>query len=85
VQFARKKERAAAGAFWVEGWRWLQEAILLPDALECVLATRDAARNAAEVALLERARSMAREFFEVSPEQLGKLTGSVGRQKGVRL
>jgi TrmH family RNA methyltransferase len=76
-QFNQKKERAGAGVFFVEGWRWLEEAVNRRDGLDCVLATRDAARDPAEVALLERARAAARESFEVTPEQLGKLTDNI--------
>lgn len=77
LQFTRKKERAASGTFFVEGWRWLEEALALGEPPECVLVTPDAARSTREAELLERARSRAREFFEVTPDQLGRLTDNV--------
>jgi RNA methyltransferase, TrmH family len=76
LQFTRKKERAAAGCFFVDGWRWLEEALALPEAPLCVVATPDAARNPAETTLLARARACAAEYLEATPEQLARLTGS---------
>lgn len=77
LQLTRKKERVAAGRFLVEGWRWLEEALALPEPPECVLATPDAARTEQEHALLVRARDAAQEFSEITPEQLARLTGNV--------
>jgi TrmH family RNA methyltransferase len=77
LAFSRKKERAESGLFFVEGWRWLEEALALPQPPECVLALADAPRTAAEEALLARARTVTREFHEATPEQLAKLTDTV--------
>jgi RNA methyltransferase, TrmH family len=76
LRFARKKERAESGLFFVDGWRWLEEALKRPEPPECVLAVPGAARLPAEQALLERARSAVRAFFEASPEQLARLCES---------
>lgn len=75
--YTRKKAREADGLFFVDGWRWLEEVLALPEAPECVLAVPGAARNATETALLERARRRARAFYEAGPAQLARLTGSV--------
>lgn len=77
LRLARKKERTATGAFFVEGWRWLDEALALPQPPLLVLATPDAARTSEEQRLLDRARRIAGEFIELTPEQLGRLTGNV--------
>jgi len=77
LQFTRKKERAESGRFFVEGWRWLEEALALPQPPECVLAVAGAPRTAAEDALLARARAVAGEFLETTPEQLARLTDTV--------
>jgi len=77
LAFTRKKERTAQGCFFVEGWRWLEEALALPEPPECVLALAGAPRSAAEEALLARARTVARESHEATPEQLAKLTETV--------
>lgn len=63
--------------FFVDGWRWLGEAVEVPGVLQCVLATPGAARTGAEKKLLERAKSRAPEFFEARPEQIAKLAGTV--------
>jgi TrmH family RNA methyltransferase len=76
LQLTRKKERTASGKFFVEGWRWLEEALALADPPEIVLATPDVARTPAEKKLLARAKAAAREFAEVTPEQLARLTGN---------
>jgi TrmH family RNA methyltransferase len=77
LAFTRKKERAESGTFFVEGWRWLEEALALPEPPECVLALAGAPRSTAEETLLARARAAAREFHEATPEQLAKLTETV--------
>jgi TrmH family RNA methyltransferase len=77
LQLTRKKQRAAAGAFFVEGWRWLEEALALPQPPECVLVARGAARSAHEETLLARARDEAREFHEIEAAQLARLTDNV--------
>lgn len=77
LELTRKKERAAAGAFFVDGWRWLEEALALPEPPLAVLVAENAARSPAEAALLERARAIAQEFHEAAPEQLARLTGAV--------
>lgn len=77
LQYSRKKERIDQGLFFVEGWRWLEEALALAEPPECVLATAGAARTPAETALLERARACARESHEATPDQLARLTDSV--------
>ncbi len=77
LKFTRKKERAEAGLFFVEGWRWLEEALDLPEPAECVLVVAGASRSAAEAGLLARARATAKEFSEVSAEQLARLTENV--------
>lgn len=74
--YTRKKERMDSGCFFVDGWRWLAEALALPEPPVCVLAAAGAARNPAEQVLLERARACAGEVLEASPEQLARLTGS---------
>lgn len=76
LAYTRKKERAAQGRFFVEGWRWLEEALTLPAPPACVLVVPSAARSTAEGALLERARAVAPEFHEVTGEQLARLTES---------
>lgn len=75
--FTRKKERAESGRFFVEGWRWLEEALALPQPPACVLAVAGAPRSAAEETLLARARAVAGEFLETTPEQLARLTETV--------
>lgn len=77
LHMTRKQERAAAGMFFVEGWRWLEEALALPTPPEWVVFTPEAGRTPAEKALLERARATARESAEVTPEQLARLTANV--------
>ncbi|MBE2215316.1 MAG: RNA methyltransferase [Opitutaceae bacterium] len=77
LAMTRKKERAESGMFFVEGWRWLEEALALPEPPACVLAVAGASRSAAEESLLARARTVAHEFHETSPEQLAKLTETV--------
>lgn len=77
LQFTRKKERAESGQFFVEGWRWLEEALHLPEPPQCVLAVAGAPRSSAEEALLTRARAAALEFHETTPEQLAKITETV--------
>lgn len=77
LAYTRKKERAESGMFFVEGWRWLEEALALHEPPECVLALAGAPRTAAEEAMLARARAAAREFHETTPEQLAKLTETV--------
>ncbi len=77
LRFTRKKERVASGMFLVDGWRWLEEALALSEPPEIVCATPGAARSPAEAGLLDRARERAREFVEVTPQQLGRLTESV--------
>lgn len=82
LALSRKKERVAAGLCLIEGWRWLEEALALPEPPECVVALDGAPRSAAEEALLDRARAKAREFHEATPEQLARLTETV-RAPGV--
>ena len=76
LAFTRKKERASQGRFFVEGWRWLEEALALPTPPECVLVAEDAPRSASEETLLARARAVAREYHEATPKQLARLTES---------
>lgn len=76
LRLTRKKERAESGLCMVEGWRWLEEALALPEAPECVLAVPGAARTAAEAALLERARAKARSFVPCDAAQLARLAES---------
>ncbi|MGH8019463.1 MAG: TrmH family RNA methyltransferase [Opitutaceae bacterium] len=82
LKFSRKKERTAAGMFFVEGWRWLEEALDLAQPPECVLAVAEAPRSAAEAGLLARARATAKEFHEIPPEKMARLTDNV-RPPGV--
>ena len=63
--------------FFVEGWRWLEEALDMPHPPRCVLTVPGAARSAAESGLLARAQARALEFAEVSTEQLARLTENV--------
>lgn len=77
LAFTRKKERTAHGLFFVEGWRWLEEALALDTPPKCVLVAADAPRSATEDALLARARATAEEFHEAAPDQLARLTESV--------
>ncbi len=77
LQLTRKKERIAQGLLLVEGWRWLEEALSLAEPPECVLVATGAPRSEREEALLDRAREVAREFLEASPDQLARLTDTV--------
>ena len=76
-RIAARKDPDHTDAFFVDGWRWLEEALALPEPPECVLVTNNAARTAEEATLLQRARSVAREFHEATSEQIARLTGSV--------
>lgn len=77
LQLTRKKERLEQGLLLVEGWRWLEETLALAEPPECVLAAHGATRSAHEESLLDRARGVAREFLEATPEQLARLTDTV--------
>lgn len=77
LQFTRKKARGEHATFFVEGWRWLEEALTLPQPPQCVLAAADAPRSTAEQALLARARAVAGEYHEATPEQLARLADTV--------
>lgn len=77
LQFTRKKARGEHAAFFVEGWRWLEEVLTLPEPPQCVLAAVGAPRSPAEEALLARARAVAGEYHEATPEQLARLAETV--------
>lgn len=77
LELARQPARDGEVALFLDGWRWLEEALDLARPLECVLVGADAPRSAAEAALLSRARATAGECHEATAEQLARLTGSV--------
>jgi TrmH family RNA methyltransferase len=85
LSYSRKKERIADGVFFVDGWRWLAEALASPGVLRCVVAVPGAARTDSERSLLDAASEKAGEFHEALPAQVAKLAGAVSSSGVVAL
>lgn len=77
LQHTRKKTRIATDLFFVDGWRWLEDALKLREPPSAVIVAASAARTPREEGLLARAREVAGAYYEASDEQVARLAESV--------